>query len=483
MASYALFFALVLIGVAWLFRGRLEISLQDQSRSVLSQQWAAMKGYLRIEDGYTRWLFDRDDPDESLIVNEVRRVYMLADAQGKPIEWSTTYHDALGLDPPAEIRALMQSPQPTWRVKQDAEGVAYLIRSGVVYDERHRHPYYVALGRSLAGNAAILREYTWIYVGVIPLGILAGCVMGWLLAGRALAPVTAVASTAQRITGSNLSLRIATRGARDELDFLIETFNRMIERLERSFQQIRQFSTDVSHELRTPITAIRGQLEVALFTAETTEQYRDAVLNSLQDVERLSQIVRALLLLSQAESGQVALQKAPLDLAAVARDIVDQFQIPADAAGVTLQARLPAETVVEADRIQIERMISNLLSNALKFTPEGGEVRVVLEPRSGRVALVVEDTGCGIPAEHLPHIFDRFYRVPGATSGSSPERGLGLGLSFVAWIAAAHGGTVEVESTPGKGSRFTVLLPAAAAPEPAIAVAPPAVAGTGMKEL
>ena len=371
-------------------------------------------------------------------------------------------------------------------MKRDAQGVPYLIRSGVVYDERHRHPYYVALGRSLAGNAAILREYTWIYAGVIPLGILAGCVMGWLLAGRALSPVTAVASTAQRITGSNLSLRIATRGARDELDYLIETFNRMIERLERSFQQIRQFSTDVSHELRTPITAIRGQLEVALFTAETTEQYRDAVLNSLQDVERLSQIVRALLLLSQAESGQVALQKAPLDLAAVAGDIVDQFQIPADAAGVRLEARLPARTLVEADRIQIERMISNLLSNALKFTPEGGEVRVALEPRPGRVALVVEDTGCGIPPEHVPHIFDRFYRVPGTGSGSSPERGLGLGLSFVAWIAAAHGGTVEVDSTPGKGSRFTVLLPPAVLephPAPPVAAVAPVLQEPGMKEL
>ena len=152
----------------------------------------------------------------------------------------------------------------------------------------------------------------------------------------------------------------------------------MIERLESSFQQIRQFSTDVSHELRTPITAIRGQLEVALFTAKTVEQYRDATLNSLQDIERLSQIVRALLLLSQAESGQLALQKTRLDLAAVVRDIVDQFQIPAEGARVELSADLPAECAAEVDRVQIERMLSNLLSNALKFTPAGGRVHVAL---------------------------------------------------------------------------------------------------------
>ena len=150
------------------------------------------------------------------------------------------------------------------------------------------------------------------------------------MAGRALTPVIEVAQAAQRISGSNLSLRIPTRGAGDELDYLILTFNRMIERLEGSFQQIKQFSTDVSHELRTPITAIRGQLEVALFTAKTTEQYREAMFNALQDIDRLSQIVRALLLLSQAESGQLALQKSRLDLARVVRDLVEQFQIPAE---------------------------------------------------------------------------------------------------------------------------------------------------------
>src|SRR4029077_5230941 len=158
----------------------------------------------------------------------------------------------------------------------------------------------------------------------------------WLIAGRALTPVLEVAQAAPRICGSNLSLRIPVRLAGDELDYLIETFNRMIERLESSFNQVRQFSTDVSHELRTPITAIRGQLEVALFTAQDEEQNREAILNSLQDVERLSQIVRALLLLSQAESGQVSLHKTRLDLSTTIREIIDQFQIPAEEARIRL---------------------------------------------------------------------------------------------------------------------------------------------------
>src|SRR5262249_43307542 len=155
-------------------------------------------------------------------------------------------------------------------------------------------------------------------------------------------------------------------------------YMRMLQRLEASFHQIKQFSTDVSHELRTPITGIRGQLEVALFTAKTTEQYREAIFNALQDIDRLSQIVRALLLLSQAESGQLVLQKSRLNLTEVVGDLVDQFQIPAEEAGVRLTAALPPECAADVDRVQIERLINNLLSNALKFTPRGGDVRVSL---------------------------------------------------------------------------------------------------------
>jgi signal transduction histidine kinase len=242
------------------------------------------------------------------------------------------------------------------------------------------------------------------------------------------------------------------------LDRLIDAFNRMIERLNSSFTQTRQFSTDVSHELRTPLTAIRGQLEVALFTAKTIDEYKDAMVDALQDVERLSQTIRALLLLSQAESGQLAIQWNVLDLAPIAADIVDQFQIPAEGAHVTLTADLPETCLIEGDRIQLERLLSNLLSNAVKYTPEGGTLHVAITCTSEQAKIVVEDTGMGIQKDHLPHIFDRFYRVPTVDRG--PEKGLGLGLSFVAWIVKAHRGTIDVESELGIGTRFTILLPA-----------------------
>jgi heavy metal sensor kinase len=486
-ASYAFFFAVVLIGFTGFFGERLRKTLNEQSQELLNEDWATMKGFLHIDRATysapfkANWNYTSDDLDESASVSNLQKVYLVADAQGHPLDEvingadsnapaeSSAYED-LGVDAPEVIAKRMHDAYasgkpnaPVFVTRVSKHGEKFLIRYGVVFDEPHftqqRTPFYVAIGTSLEPNERILAGFTWIYAGVFPASVILGLVMGWIVAGRALRPVRDVAQTAQRITGSNLSLRIPSRKAGDELDYLILTFNRMIERLEASFQQIKQFSTDVSHELRTPITAIRGQLEVALFTAKTTEHYREAMFNALQDIDRLSQIVRALLLLSQAESGQLALQKSRLNLCGALEDLVEQFQIPAEAAGIRLSADLPGDCFADVDRVQIERMVTNLLSNAIKFTPEKGSVRVRLRSYEDRVEIAVEDTGRGISREHLPHIFDRFYRVPGSGTAPSPEQGLGLGLSFVAWIVKAHGGKIEVESVLGKGTRFTITLP------------------------
>jgi len=174
-----------------------------------------------------------------------------------------------------------------------------------------------------------VQDFTRKYFSFLPVVIVVSGLLGWFLAGRALRPVNSVAATAQRITHSSLNMQIPPRNAGDELDRLIEAFNLMMQRLNLSFEQIRQFSTDVSHELRTPLTVVRGQLEVAMFTASTVTQYREAMADALEGVDRLSNIVRALLMLSQAESGQVVLQKTQLDFAELIRDQVDQYQIPA----------------------------------------------------------------------------------------------------------------------------------------------------------
>ena len=460
--SYVIVFTLLLSLIGLFFNTELRRIYDNQARELLTEEWGAIRGYLRFDNaGAPIWFYDPQDPEETFIVERLRRVYLLTDAEGRKLEVSPLYQSELGLDDPARIRRMAHSAVPVWSVRRGATGIPFIVRSGPIVDGNRR--YFLAIGRSLADTNLVVDEFTRKYFIGVPLLIFLGSLIGWFFAGRALQPLDEIAATAQRITGSNLTAQIPLRGAGDELDRLIESFNRMIRRLEASFTQTRQFSTDVSHELRTPLTAIRGQLEVALFTSTTVEQYREAIVNALEDTERLSQTIRALLLLSQAESGHLALQKTTFDLSEVAADIVDQFGIPAEAADVELTSSLAPNCLVTADRVQVERLISNLLSNAVKYTPPGGEVRVTADCSGPEVEIAVADTGVGIPADHLPHIFDRFYRVPDVNPAQdrTAERGLGLGLSFVAWIVKAHDGRIEVESRAGEGSVFRVRLPAA----------------------
>ncbi|MBM3769578.1 MAG: HAMP domain-containing histidine kinase [Acidobacteria bacterium] len=218
---------------------------------------------------------------------------------------------------------------------------------------------------------------------------------------------------------------------------------------------MKRFSTDASHELRTPITGIRGQLEVALMTAKNTDEYRDAVINALEDVDRLSNIVRALLMLSQVETGQIEIKHEPVDLGGIVGDLAEQFSTGAADENIALTWSSDPDSLVSGDRTQLERLVTNLLANAIKYTPGGGSVAVSVVRRESAVELVVADTGIGIAAEHLPHVFERFYRV----KRDHPQKGLGLGLSFVAWIVRAHGGATNVQSELGMGTTFRVTLP------------------------
>jgi heavy metal sensor kinase len=471
--TYVLFFAVLLVAIGLIFRKNIQFEMDGDVRALLEEEWGSAKGYLRIENQRPIWIADPSDPEENYILTRLKHVFLLTDADGNVLDDSETY-ESIGVDSLEEIHRIMHLPQPEVHIRWDKDGVPYLIKAGTIPGDRG-HLYFFAIGRSLDDSRRTVSRLTRNYFILLPGLLTLASLLGWVVAGRAIQPVNSVAQAAQNITGSNLSLQIPLRGAGDELDHLIDSFNRMTSRLDQSFEQIRRFSTDVSHELRTPLTAIRGQLEVALFTAETPEQYREAMINALEDVEKLSSIVRALLLLSQAESGQLLLQKVPLDLSEMAADVVDQFQIPAEEKGLSLKSVLTPGVIVPADRTQIERLISNLLSNAVKYTPRGGSVCVQVQPDDtpGWARLVVLDTGVGIPAENLPHIFDRFYRVRNAETNL--VQGLGLGLSFVAWIVEVHGGRIDVASTVGDGTRFTVLLPASRravetpVPEPAAA--------------
>jgi heavy metal sensor kinase len=454
--------AAVLLVVGIFGTTTLQTVLDNQSEDELNELLGTLKDWpIQFDDGTGQpyWFADVTDPEDRAEVARLQAVYVIADSQGR-IPWGSCNASQKPICDPAAIRSefqlLLRTHQPHLKTVRGSDGIYYQVLSSLKTDPKRGIRWYFAEGRSLREDQVIIRNFRRKFLIFLPIAVFACAAIIWYSAGSALRSLHAVETAAQDITGSSLGLQIRKRGADDELDRLIASFNQMSGRLKASFDQMRQFSTDVSHELRTPLTAIQGQLEVALFTATRKEQLQEAIENALQDVERLSNLVRALLLLSQSESGQIPMNKTLLDLSKMVEDLVDQFQIPAEAHNIRLTAQHSEPVPVEADRTQVERVITNLLSNAIKYTPSGGWVKACAETAGSNVRLIVEDSGVGIPTSHLPHIFDRFYRVP----DPNPEKGLGLGLSFVAAIVRAHAGEIHVQSRPGEGSRFEVSFPA-----------------------
>lgn len=459
-STFLLLLTAVLAIVAYVGTSTLRTILEGQSNDELTEQLGELKGgWIYFDDsGQPRWQIDHSDPEEEAEATRLQAVYVIADPEGRIVYGSQDP----ALKPlfnrrviTAELARFQKNREPMMKTVKGTDGQPYQVISSTLNDARHNRKWYVAEGRSLTEDVEVLRRFRRNCLIFFPMALLACAVISWVSAGTTLGALQSVGEAASEITGSNLGVQIPKRGADDELDSLIDSFNEMSRRLKASFDQMRQFSTDVSHELRTPLTAIQGQLEVALFTATHKEQLREAIENALQDVERLSNLVRALLLLSQSESGQIPMNKSVIDLSALVKDLVDQFQIPAEAHEVTLTQVHEPHVFCEVDRTQVERVITNLLSNAMKYTAPGGWVKAGVQRTNFYVRLTVEDSGIGIPPDHLPHIFDRFYRVP----DPNPEKGLGLGLSFVAAIVRAHGGEIRVHSKPGQGSRFEVTLP------------------------
>jgi heavy metal sensor kinase len=467
-STFLLLLTVVTIGVGIAGTQLLKSILTSRTEDTLMEEFTALRGYLHFYDtnGEPYWQVDQTDPEEQSEFEGLTSVYVVARSDGTMWRGTTdrAFSDMTSKNVILqELAQLRVTRRQIFKQIQGDDSGPYEIVSGILTDTAHRKDWYVAVGRSLADNNQLLRRFRRNYFLVfVPVTIFLCILASWFSAGRALAALESVGSVAGDITGSNLGMQIPLRGANDELDRLIASFNEMSRRLKASFDQIRQFSTDVSHELRTPLTAIQGQLEVALFTAKQPEQLREAIENALQDVERLSNLVRALLLLSHSETGQLPMNIATVNLSEMLSELVEQFQIPAEAHNLQLSVTSSPPVYCQVDRIQMERVITNLLSNAIKYTPPGGWIRAWTETAGNAAKIVVEDTGIGIPTDHLPYIFDRFYRVP----DPNPEKGLGLGLSFVASIVKAHGGQITVESEPGKGSRFIIQLVAARPPQP-----------------
>lgn len=321
-------------------------------------------------------------------------------------------------------------------------------------------PLTVQVGRSLAAFAHELNELLMTFLLAGPLTLLAAISGGYFLACRVLRPVQDMTQAARVISADRLNERIAVINPHDELGELGETLNEMIERLERSFTEMRRFTADAAHELRTPLAIIRNEAEVALRSPRSGEQYCGVLENLLEDTNRLSTLADQLLFLSRQDTGLASKVHESVDLDVLLREIVANMQIMAHEKGITLELHNCPPCELTTDARLLRRVFVNLLDNAIKYTDQAGNVGVSSEVATAEVKIRIRDSGVGIPPEHLAYIFDRFYRVDVARSGESD--GAGLGLSICLAILRNLGGTVGVESEVGKGTTFIVTLPRSA---------------------
>jgi heavy metal sensor kinase len=316
----------------------------------------------------------------------------------------------------------------------------------------------IQVGMSLENSYWSRHRFLLAMTAVLPFALFLAGGGGWLLARRALQPVDRMAEAARRISTENLAERLADSGVGDELSRLAQTLNEMLGRLENSFRQVRQFSADASHELQTPLTILKGEIEVALRSPRSLEEYQRILKSALEEIDRLAGLAEGLLHLSRADAGVLRMDRRTVDLARLVEEVYEQGKVLAGARAITLSLGRIEPVSVQGDDERLKRVLLNLVDNGVKYTPAGGHVTLSLERTGEEAYLKVEDTGIGLSTEEQDRVFERFYRS--AEARSSGEGGAGLGLCIARSIVEAHGGRIEVKSSPGLGCTFTVILPA-----------------------
>jgi len=319
----------------------------------------------------------------------------------------------------------------------------------------------VQVGKSTETRDELLAHYRTSLFTVLAGIVLIGLAGGAMLTRWTLQPIRRLAAAVQTImrTGK-VDARVPVSGTADPLDELGALFNGMLDRIESLIGGMRGSLDNVAHDLRTPMTRLRATAERALQGEPDATLYRDALADCLEESERVTEMLNTLMDISEAETGTMTLAREAVDVGRLLAETVELFEDVAEEKGVALALEPASSLLVDADPTRLRRVLANLVDNAVKYTPAGGRVTCAAQAEGADTLLVVRDTGSGIAADDLPRIWDRLYRADRSRS----ERGLGLGLSLVKAIVEAHGGRVEVSSTPGAGSAFTVRLPRAASP-------------------
>jgi heavy metal sensor kinase len=323
------------------------------------------------------------------------------------------------------------------------------------------------VGCSLARARLDMRRFTRMLVGAAILLLLIAPVGGYLLAGRATRPLSHIINTTARLEPTHLEERLPIRGTLDELDRLSQTINNFLDRIATYLRQNREFTANAAHELRSPLTAFQSSLEITLNSDRSIEEYKDVLSVLLEECNHMRVLVNQLLLLAEGDAGRLRLHSQALRLDQIVANSLEMFQVVAEANEVELAVRRLEPVLIHGDGNRLWQVVNNLIDNALKFTPAHGRVSLDfwLDGPRRQCVLEVADSGTGIAPHDLPRIFERFYQGDKARQREHPSRGLGLGLSICQAIVAAHGGVIEVASTLGAGTTFTVRLPDCTRPD------------------
>jgi len=354
--------------------------------------------------------------------------------------WAPSPHDLL-LNPLYQDRQLDGRPFRFLTQHIEVHGRQFTVQTGIPIDD-------------VAHTLALFVRYLGMFA---PIVLLSASAVGYWISGRALSPVDALTRTARTIGGSDLSQRLEALHTGDELQRLTDTLNEMLSRIEAAFSRVTQFTADASHELRTPVSLIRTEAEITLRKSRSEKEYRDALFHILREAEATSSMVEMLLSLARSDSGQLTLELGPVDLGDTLLKVADEWRALIQSKGISLTETIGPGVYVVGDATALGQLLSILLDNAVKYTPGPGRIHLSTEKEDHKAVLKVTDSGIGIDLEDQARIFERFYRADKARSRESG--GVGLGLAIARWIVLQHHGSLEVESTPGRGSTFVVELP------------------------
>jgi heavy metal sensor kinase len=431
--------------------------LDDDASTRLTELTEGLHGYLRFDGDVPTIDLNPSDSDQVAFVQEATRYYQLYNTATGRMVFQSAGLAPLGLQlTPQEVQAYRTRPRP-FDISTD---YGRLRISNSVIPGEPGQTYLLQVGVSLRTIDAALGRYRDLLLWLALPSLLATALASWWLSGNALAPLSRLATAAREIDVDTLERRLPTRGVHDELDDVARAFNETLERLEHSVGEMRQFSAALAHELRTPLAALRGEIELTLRSAATEEQRR-VLVSQIEELDKLKRLIDHLLTLARAEAGQITLTFAPVNVSELAASLVEQLEPVAQARTIDLRCERDGPVIVAGDAGWLQRLLLNLLDNAMKFTKEGGRVVLRVSEDSGRARIDVRDTGIGMSQEQAGHAFERFYQAD--VSRSEPREGVGLGLSLVKWIVDRHHGTIVVDSRLGEGSTFTVTLPGAPA--------------------